>query len=335
MQVTVGTLTAIGETLDLLVRADITGRGVVGPMYQAARRDGEGPLSAAAAQALADVCVPGSRVLILTGWPSRSWLFGDLTETDGPPGAALLARVFEEALGVVPVVGCLPDLVEHVRICLRGAGLIVGSLAQALDSKPGPPSASVGAAVPLPSHQAAAAELFRAVDPVAVIAIEMPGPGSDGFCHTVTGRPIPPERTPRGDLVFQLARDRGVLTVGIGDGGNELGMGRLRPLLASAIPHGDRTVCAVPADREIVASISNWGGQALGAALLAASGRTDVFDRIDVERIVRMSSDAGAIDGLTSRVDPMVDGTPACMSQALWRMMALAVASGLGGWAKG
>jgi hypothetical protein len=123
--------------------------------------------------------------------------------------------------------------------------------------------------------------------------------------------------------------------VGIGDGGNELGMGRLRAPLIDVIPHGERALCAVPADVEVVASISNWGGQALGAALAAVSGRTAVFDRLDVERVVRLSSDAGAIDGLTSRVDPMVDGTPAAMSQALWQMMALAVRSGLGGWQKG
>lgn len=335
MKTTVDTLSGIGEALDHLVLADLTSRGAVTAMYQAARGPGDEPLSMAAARHLKAACAPGSRVLILTGWPSRSWLFGDLTETDGPVGAAVLARAFEEGLGVVPVIGCLDPLVGHMQTCLRGAGLIVGSLAQALSSKPGPPTASVGAAVSLPGNADSARLLFDAIRPSAVVAIEVPGPGVDGVCHTVTGRPIPPDRTPRADLMFDMARAGGVLTVGIGDGGNELGMGRLRAALVDVIPYGDRALCATPADREVVASISNWGGQALAAAVLAVTGRTDIFDRLDVERIIRLSSDAGAIDGLTSRVDAMVDGTPAAMSQALWQMMALAVRSGLGGWLKG
>lgn len=328
-------LNQVGEALDHLLQADLTYRQAIPHLYGAAIAQYGSPLTMQAAQAIRSVCEPGARVLILTGWPSRSWLFGNLTETDGPVGAALLARVLEEGLGIVPVIGCQTALVEHLGICLRGAGLILGSLDQALKSKPGPPAASVGAVVGLPGDATGAAALLDTVEPSAVIAIEMPGPGPDGRFYTVSGRAIPTEEVPRGDLVYAEAHRRGIKTVGIGDGGNELGMGGLRDRVAAAIPHGERAVSVVAADHVVVASNSNWGGQGLGAALLAVANRPDVFARLDIERIINLSADNGAIDGLSSRVDRAVDGTPAPMSQHLWGMMALAVQSGITGWLKG
>jgi hypothetical protein len=250
-------------------------------------------------------------------------------------GAVVLARVLEEALGCIPIVGCMESLVPHLAACVRGAGLILGNLDQALKSKPGPPSAAVAAVTSIPNDLDGAKKLLSDINPSVVIAIEIPGPGIDGRFYTVSGRPIPSDEVPRADLLWQEAQELGMLTVGIGDGGNELGMGALRPHAVARIRNGEHALSTLPADQIVIGSNSNWGGQGLAAALLALSGRPDVFQRVDVERIVNISSDNGAIDGLSARVDRAVDGTPAPMSQHLWQMMALAVSSGLGGWQKG
>lgn len=327
--------TAVGKSLDHLLLADLTFRQAVPTLYDAAGERYDYPLVMASASKIVERCKPGDRVMILTGWPSRSWLFSDLTETDGPVGAVVMARILEEALGCVPIIGCLESLKPHLGACLRGAGLIWGTTDQALRSKPGPPSAAVGAVVGIPQTVSETQKLLNDVNPSAIIAIEIPGPGVDGNFHTVSGRQIPIDEVPRADLIFLEGKRRGVLTVGIGDGGNELGMGALRERALDAIPYGDRVLSTIDADAVVVASNSNWGAQGLAAAILALANRVDVFARVDVQRIVNISSDLGAIDGLSARVDRAVDGTPAAMSQHLWNMMELGVKSAIEGWLKG
>ncbi len=50
------------------------------------------------------------------------------------------------------------------------------------------------------------------------------------------------------------------VTIGIGDGGNEIGMGKISmETIARNINRGAQIACRVPADHLIVAGISNWG----------------------------------------------------------------------------
>lgn len=60
-----------------------------------------------------------------------------------------------------------------------------------------------------------------------------------------------------------------IASIGIGDGGNELGMGKIISLIKSSdIPNGDVIACTVPTDHLIVSSVSNWGAYALVAAVV-------------------------------------------------------------------
>ena len=65
----------------------------------------------------------------------------------------------------------------------------------------------------------------------------------------------------------------GVATVGIGDGGNELGMGSLHADIVRTINLGEQIGCVVPSDAPLVASVSNWGGYALSCAVAALAWR--------------------------------------------------------------
>ena len=48
--------------------------------------------------------------------------------------------------------------------------------------------------------------------------------------------------------------------IGIGDGGNEIGMGKIpHETIVKNIPNGDLIHCRVPTDHLIVAGVSNWG----------------------------------------------------------------------------
>ncbi|BAS28068.1 glutamate cyclase domain-containing protein [Limnochorda pilosa] len=353
-------LQTIGRTLDHLIAADLTARGVVDALFEAARSDalarsqsdprarqepaaGQAPpsLLATVAGALAGrlgQAGPGTRAILATGYPSRSWMFDDLTETDGPVGVAVLARVLEEAWGVVPVVVTGRQLVPVVAATLRSAGLIVGTLEQALRSKPGPPAAAATAVVPFTSNQESAVSeaqaLLEQVVPALALSVETPDRAADGNYHNVSGREVPPRLVAAAHVLFTEARKRGVLTVGIGDGGNELGMGNLAPDLSRWMEGAGAFLARTEVDLAIAAAVSNTGAFGLAASLAAAAGRPDVLDRIDVGRVIERCSDAGAVEGVSSRVDPMSDGVPLALNRALWDLMRFAVAKGLKGWQK-
>lgn len=103
-----------------------------------------------------------------------------------------------------------------------------------------------------------------------LIAIERVSPGSDGRPHREHGWDMSRESAPL-HLLFQDAGwSPPWTTIGIGDGGNEIGMGVLpSELVAHDIPNGSLIAATTPADFLIVAGVSNWGAYGLLAALAA------------------------------------------------------------------
>ena len=96
-------------------------------------------------------------------------------------------------------------------------------------------------------------------------------------------------------------------TVGIGDGGNEIGMGNL----ADQIPKVDTLVklpCVTRTTELIITSVSNWGGYGLVAALSQLCGR-DLLPSIEEERrLMTKTVDLGAVDGMSAVQEYKVDG---------------------------
>lgn len=144
-----GAWARLGEVVDSMISADFTGRGIVDPLYAAARSRAGAPLAMGAALGLRRRARRGDPILICTGWPSRSWLMHGLTETDGPVGAGYLARLVEQCLGAVPILVVEGSLAAFAEAALRSAGLIVADVDTALRSKRGPHNASVAAVLPL------------------------------------------------------------------------------------------------------------------------------------------------------------------------------------------
>lgn len=330
---------ALGRTIDGLVACDLTGRGICVQLHKAAVERLGGPLTTGAALALQQRTSPGDVVLIATGWPSRSWLLHGLTETDGPVGAAYLARVLEQALGVVPILVVEESLTRYAEVALRSAGLLVADADTAVRAKRGPYTASVSAVMPFTTDWAAADDEARAVvarlSPTALIAIEMPGANAAGAFHTVTGRVVPSELVAKADALFRQSRAEGILTIGIGDGGNELGMGSLADVVAASLPSGQTVAPTTIVDHLVVGSVSNFGAVGVGAAITAITNRAEILRTIDFIRITERVSDAGAIDGLTSYVDLKNDGVSATATAALVELVTIAVEMRLKGWIKG
>lgn len=72
-------------------------------------------------------------------------------------------------------------------------------------------------------------------------------------------------------LLLDTEHSEKLLTsIGIGDGGNEVGMGKvLDRVVASTVPNAVDIACTVAADHLLVCSVSNWGGYALAGAFAA------------------------------------------------------------------
>jgi hypothetical protein len=59
-------------------------------------------------------------------------------------------------------------------------------------------------------------------------------------------------------------------STGIGDGGNEAGMGKVLAAVRAHVPRGALIACATPADALVAVGVSNWGAWAVIAAAEAA-----------------------------------------------------------------
>ena len=101
-----------------------------------------------------------------------------------------------------------------------------------------------------------------------VLALERPGPTYDGTFRTMRGIDISSHHEAVHAKYVADAVLPGVVTIGIGDGGNEIGMGKISPKIMTAnIPSGAAVHCRIGTDYLIVAGVSNWGAYALAAGV--------------------------------------------------------------------
>jgi hypothetical protein len=275
--------------------------GLVVPMYEACREFHGEPLSTLAARKLIARVNDGDTVLIATGAGVPPNLpFG---ETDGPPGAAVLARALATGLGANTVLLCEPP---HLGAVSAVAELIQGTLSDrgsiaAKALAPGSPKEGESVSPMI-------AALYDHYRPAAIIFVELDGPNREGFFHGVRGDRRPLEMVARLHHLASLAHARGVLTIGIGDGGNEVGFGAVREKVAESHPNG-LVVTTAATDVTVSASVSNWGAYAVAAAIAVALQNLDLLHRPELElALISACIAAGARDGATSSTDLAVDG---------------------------
>ncbi len=221
---------------------------------------------------------PGD-VIIVTGFYI---LMAGGPETDGPPGAIAIGKALQ-ALG--RRVTYVSD--EYTNPVLRAwvddADIVDFPITNVPESK-----------------QHAAAVLDR-IKPSLLISIERCGRNTDDAYLNMRSRDISPQ-TARLDYLF----DSDVPSVGIGDGGNEIGMGNLLDVIPTVESLPDLPA-VVTVDRLVIASVSNWGGYGLVAALSSLAGK-NLLPTVEHEtRIIKSMVDAGAVDGTTGKAVATVD----------------------------
>jgi hypothetical protein len=307
----------VAEAIDHLITAPISNWTILkglplATLYAASRRKTGAPLTLAAARLLASSVARGDVVLILSGFLIRDY---GRPETDGPIGAAVLGRALALGLGAVPVAVSEAACLASLEACFAAAGLVPGTLEDLQRGR----NRCAFTAFPVDAREAeqTATRLLDALAPRAVIAIERPGAGADGEYHGGGGFTIS-SFTAKTDVLFELAQARGIPTIGIGDLGNELGLGVVAAEVRAHVPLGDVIAARRAADVAVVANISNWGAYGVAACLAAMIGDESIFhDGAAEARLIEACVRAGAIDPVGGQLRAWVDGTDATANAAL------------------
>jgi hypothetical protein len=235
---------------------------------------------------------------------------GPLPETDGPLGAVFLVRALTP-LGIACAVVSEPGLQPAILHGLKAAGQQPHFISARGDRG----AAQLGhSTVSLSSHTG---EVHFCTHQ---IALERVGPATDGRCYSMRGIDITDATAPL-DHLFTApewrctgpAEHRKTRTIGIGDGGNEIGMGRiLHDTIVKNIPDGETIHCRVPTDFLVVSGVSNWGAYALAAGvtvLREAKPAADLFDPAREREILEvMVREGGLVDGVNLSFSTTVDG---------------------------
>uniref|UniRef100_A0A8D0H5L9 D-glutamate cyclase, mitochondrial n=1 Tax=Sphenodon punctatus TaxID=8508 RepID=A0A8D0H5L9_SPHPU len=198
-------------------------------------------------------------VLITTGFPTH-FKYDPPEENDGPPGAIAIAAMIQ-AMGKDVV------FVTDKRAIHLNKKIIEDAVQQGV----------LKTQVSLLSYQGDSSEsalrfLCEDENPERprfdhLIAIERAGMAADGNYYNARKVNIKHLVDPIDELFLAAHIIPGVTTTGIGDGGNELGMGKVKEAVKKHIKNGDIIACDVEADFAVVAGVSNWGGYAVACGL--------------------------------------------------------------------
>ena len=296
------------DNIDKLINIEMrrTGlpRGKKWVLWEIARAVSPEPLVLAAARLLDR---PPSEIAIVTGAAVPGHM--PVGENDGPFGSVVLATALTR-LGHKVTIYTDPEALPPIDMLLKRAGLrtevlplTLGDSAQQIDI-------------------AGQHDLF--------VAIERLGGNRNGHIYGVTGVSRSPHRA-NVDTIFRTAAVLGKPTLGIGDGGNEIGFGKVHAELerrlpdhtmASKTPCGGGVFSVVPTDVLAVGTSSNIGAYGVVAALALLRRDATLCHTSDEELALHhVGVGLGLVDGGGGERIPWCDGIPADANAALVRLM--------------
>jgi Domain of unknown function (DUF4392) len=214
------------------------------------------------------------RVLIVTGFVVAE----GMPETDGPPGAAVLGRALRRRGAQVRYTSD-PAVLPALEASLRALGEPTDVFAY-------------------PESPGAAPTVLERERPTHLIAIERPGRGRRGDYLNARGVSVAPWNRPLDEMFVLARRARRPVTIGVGDGGNEIGMGRVRARLAREGALMARIASVVTVDHLVVAGVSNWGAYGIVAQLGRLTAERLLHTPAEERKLIDACVTAGAVDAL-------------------------------------
>jgi hypothetical protein len=308
-----------------IIQEDVGGRGL--------RNDPETNLITACRGDFQRAChslasTPNAALAIVTGF-FIAHAEPPAAETDGPLGAVFLVRALMP-LGIHVALVTDPFCQQALQVGLATCGLeekvplvILPPATQLWDTYLQRDwSGTFRQAFPVthllalervgPSHtvESLKAQPGTTAEAVERLDREVP-PASRDRCFSMRGRDITANTHPAHRL-FE-AGHRPPVTIGIGDGGNEIGMGKIPwDTIRRNIPRGGLVACRVPVDYLIVCGVSNWGAYGLAAGVMHLRGQpfdAGCFDPARERLFLQAMVERGPlVDGVTGQATVSVDG---------------------------
>lgn len=297
------------KAIERLVTVDVNGRGIISSLYKASANKQDNFQTFLAADLINNLGGDGM-TLITTGFLVSPRHF---QETDGPIGAVSLARAIDILNKGKSVIACEYECLSPLKSALRGAGLNIVELEKIEDSKH-----SV-AVMEFPKEENRAKrvsnEILNSYNFDLLMSIEKVGANEKGVYHNMKGLDIS-SRSAKMEVLMEKAKSSGIPIIGIGDGGNEIGMGKIKSTVMKEVPHGSECECpcheGIASDFEtdvlVTASVSNWGAYAIIATLSLLTEK-DLLHSPQIEkRMLELSAQEGAVDGITGFANGNCDG---------------------------
>ena len=308
------------DILDALVNIDYNRRSV-DKLYAAARELYDKPICEAIADEI--LKVPAGRfVFLTTGSVTRTWVDPRIGETDGPLGTAVLAKKIRELTKAVPLIISEASLIPPIGAVTQAAGLSVVTPEQAhiAENNKQKGQTSVACMLPFTTEKTAAADeakkLLDEYNPALIISIEKAGVNAAGIFHNMRGHDYSAGRA-RVDHLILEGKTRGIPTIGIGDGGNEIGMGAIKEAVHKYVKYGAQCQCGcglgmaaeTATDILFTGSVSNWACYVVCAALALKTGKDSMLHDPETEkRLLAVAVQNGMVDGNTGKSEMTVDG---------------------------
>lgn len=221
------------------------------------------------------LALPKGTILLATGFYVNGF-----AETDGPLGTHVLSSALKK-LGYHPVI--VTDILCSEYF--ESEGLEVRY-------------------VPLDAGLLYFTDMLQRERPAGMISIERCGRNAQNDYVNMRGISIRGHTAPI-DLLFDLAQELRIPAWGIGDGGNEIGMGNLKDVISENL---FLSPCINKVDYLIIATVSNWGAFGLAAYLEKLAGRQVFPSYQEMRSFLKRTVALGSIDGILKTHTCTVDG---------------------------
>lgn len=305
------TLLNVGNNLDSLMNLDPRGYGVCRILYDGSRKFTGEPLSIHAAKGLVQNIKKDEKVFILTGFVLLPW---KEAETDGIISSAVFAKFVINTFGAKPVM-IVPE--QCVKAIKAMSEVLDMNITNNID-KIGENTVCV---VPFTCDdskaEAQADEILAHGKPCVCFSNEAPGRNKNGYYHNAVGVNTT-DVEPKYDVLFKKCQSLGIYNFSIGDLGNEIGMGAIEEHIREYIPYAEMGGCKAKegygivvdsaADNILTATVSDWGCNAVMAAVSFILGKPELFFIPDVQsQVMDAAAGAGMLD-MYGEARPYIDG---------------------------
>lgn len=312
------------DIIDKVMSLDIGNRGI-GRLYEPSRAKAGQALCKAAAEVFMTL-QPGDTVFMLTGSLTRGWVSQAICENDGPMGTGALAGALSKAFKCIPMIFVDEFIQDKTGAMANLAGPSIVTFEEAAVAAANPRYTCISVVGTCSTEDSLAKkqceELVERHKPKAVISIERAGMCPDGTYRNMVGQDFSEGRS-RLDYMIDAARKRNIPTIGVGDGGNEIGMGTFADAVAEHIHLGDK-ICPKNSVTDLLlpCGVSNWGCYAIQAALAILTGNRDLAHTPELEeRMINAATSLGLVDGTTGTLEAKVDGMPAPVHMGVAALM--------------